>query len=359
MRKELKYPIFLVISLVIVISVLSIWLWTSQPKASNVDEFSVTIKGNIIDLDSVTNGSSKPETVRVFPSVFTFNNLCRYNEFDVASNITWNGNQGTYVITLKLPVEQEVIITPKCGGCYPERIYLNRNKSVYSLDLKWDTSECIKNDEGYSDSKKALDRARDLLDGASAELNKYDFDKNTTADIKSTITRGQEHIEDAKTSSNESESLYHAEYAILYGWNTYNQIDLANANLCLNLIKSEIEKHNNSCYNIPYESQSSYTTINNTVYNLHTYFAHYEYDAFQMDKLNNEINYISNNERDTISMSKNNCFNTLKIIKESLKYQEPYCKKSKIATQSLYIIFVSLAFIIGLILGKIGRRWNE
>lgn len=362
MRKELKYGIFVIIVLIIIISILSIWLWTSQPKASSIDEFSFTIKGTIFSEDSRINNATKPNAVRVFPSVYSFNNLCRYNEFNVASNITWSGNTGTYVITLKLPVEQEVIITPNCDGCYHERIYLNRNNSVYPLNLKWDSTTCSKNLENYSDSKKALDRARDLLDKAGGEFLRYDFDKNTTADIKSTIDRGQRHLEDAKNTNNESESLYHAMYAILYSWDAFNQVDLANTRLCLDMIKTEIEAHNTSCYNLPYETQSSYDTINRTVHNFQSYYdynSYNEYDASQISNLNNEIGYIFGNQREFVSISKYDCYNTLKTVKDSLKYQENYCTKSKIATNTWYILFIPIALIIGLILGKIGRRWNE
>jgi len=363
MKPALKIAGVIIFVMLIVIIVLIFSLKIGEPNRESNEGFTFTIKGNVTIANKELDNLTKPDFVSIFPSVSYFNNLCYHSRLtDRPANISWSGNEGTYIITLTLPVEQEIIVTPGCEGCQHKRLIVSPNQRVYYVNLEWDTSSCSISKENFNDSQKALDRATYLLDDASRDLDNYNFEKSVTESIKKTIQDGRGHVSDGRNPN--SESLYHGMYSILDAWMAFNEIDLENLQECLQKVNQEIEIHNDSCYSIPFDAYETYESVNTTFISASEVIQNIgarQYGPNDLNYIKDDINFVTENERDTISLAKQQCDNSLKQVTNSFNFQKSYCvrKKVTITVINWSIVFISFIFggIFGIYLGKFGERW--
>lgn len=349
--------IFIIISILLVLS-----FNYGKPDHQLSENFQVTIKGKVTSSSDDYDSTTSPNIVRVYHSYYNLNNLCEADLIELA-NISWNSNkdEGEYIITFELPVEQEVIVTPNCNGCLHERVFVSKKENLHEIDLKWDTSTCREERERYDDSEEASERARNLFDSIESMLVSQDFSPNMTNSIKVDVQRGRDNIRDASTTSNGNESLFEAYYALFYAWKAFYKMDAFELNTCLKNIENELLIHSDSCYTIPYEASEGYKSSSSAYNSSVDAIKRLDKRSYGLPEFENLINAIDGiyNDRGRIRTASRTCDDSLRLISKSLEYQEPYCKRAKFTSNFVNFTLVLIALMVGIIIGKFGRRWDE
>lgn len=348
---------FVFISLFLVYS-----LQIGKPDHQLTDGFDVTIKGEVVVYDDDFDKTTKPSYVTVYRSYYNLEELCTADEIKI-SKITWNdmGDKGEYIITFRLPVEQEIIITSNCNGCLHERVYVSKSDNIKEINLNWSTAICRREIFVFEDSKLASKEAVQRLNDIDSKLSRWSFNESIKDSIKNDIHNGRDEIAAMDYSLDENESLYHATKAILFSQKAYYKLDVYDLGNCLENIEKAIETHDADCYILPYAGFVGYKSSNSSFFSFLNgldYLDKMIAEPLDLKQVNDYINGIHNNLDHTENANRK-CKNSLKLISASLEYQEVYCKRMQFTLDVINCFAMAVALVIGIMIGKIGRRWDE
>lgn len=360
MRGKIRIAIASVIILVVISVFLFYSLRLGKPNHQLTKGFYVTLKGDVTTSNDRFDKENKPNDVKVYHSYYNLENLCTANYIKNA-NISWKGDRGNYIITFWSPVEEEVVITPNCNGCAHERVLVSKNENTKNVNLKWDFSSCVKQKERFENPELAFKRAIQLLDNADSLLAKKDFSESGREEVRNYISSGRDEIKDRTYYSNENESLFHASYAILYAKKAFYKLELLELENCVKKIKKVISNYTDDCYILPYEGVQNYISSNSTFTSFSEvlqYLDRRRYDEKEFDKVIRDTDTTIDNENN-VRNAYWKCQEGLNLISNSLKHQEPYCKRQKLTLSFINLNLIGLALIIGYTIGKFGRRWDE
>lgn len=362
MNPKIKLGVAIIIILLFIFASLKYSLQLGKPNPQLTEGFYVTIKGEIITSDDDFDMVTRPNYVVVYHSYSNLDQLCLADSIELAK-ITWNNesDKGEYTITFWLPIEQEIVITPNCNGCLHERVYVSKNDNIKNINLKWDTSVCRKDVDVFDNADSAYERAIQLLNDVDSELSRRNFNESVKENIKYDIQRGRDEIREMSYSPDENESLNHASLGILFAQNAFYKINTYDLGNCLKDIEKVIESHKDTCYSLPYDGAIDYDTSNSS------YFSHLDSLNYldgitsrhlELKETQSYIGGIYNN-RHHLNSAAWKCTDSLKLISSSLEYQESYCKRKIITLDILNGIAIAIALITGIIIGKMGTRWDE
>lgn len=358
MENKIKYCLISMISLIILVIILFFSLKVSEPEFSDKG-FHFTINGKVILKENFLNNITKPNIVRIFPSIYSFNNLCTHTEISNPAKIKWDGNIGNYSLSGWLPIEQEVIITPNCNSCNPKRIYISPEDNLQEINLDWDMNSCIKNIEDFNTPEEVLDWGVSMLDRVSEDLDKKEFNISIKNNIRETITEGRNNVIDSRKANDLNESLKRAFSVVLFGWSASNKLNLAELGECIIKIGNLMNNHKDECYMPSYEGYELYKNANLTYhedYNILS-IVNRDYRERSLDQLKNKIKATYDIEGKNIQKAENHCSNALKLINNSFTYQKLYCIRQNITFNIINYTFIIISLLIGVYLGKMGRRW--
>jgi len=363
MKRKTFLITLVVFGVILILSLISFFFLNKFVPDYETEEFTITIRGYIKTSDDFVDTNLKPSRVEIYPSYYSTNNLCQKPDLQYA-RIEWdnNTNIGKYSITASFQVEQEIIIIAECHSCYHNKSYVSKDNRFYEVNLTWDTSNCRQDRTNFKNSKDARDRAIRLLDRGDRALSDEDFNLSIHENIKNEINLGRGEIEDSSRSTEENGTLFHALYAIYFADKAYYKITGHQLKRCITDTERLLGEHSNTCFIPSSLGFKGYKAANNTLNSFMNSLDFYDRDRTfgesDRDNLENAIDRLYRDE-DRINDGKGLCEDSLKMLKESFNHQENYCKVKKVSTNLAIISLVLIVLLLGVLIGKAGRRWGK
>jgi len=351
-----------IIIFLLVVSVISFYFLKLDPQVNHqmTNQFQVTIKGTVSFADGESIPEEIPYKVTLYPSSYSLDYLCYSNDIEIA-NISWDDGKefGEFILTVSLPVSQEVVISTDCYGCHHKRIYVSPKENFHEVELQYGGHRCHEAAETYTNTDDALKRAREILDNVDAERTARINNINDSEDIKADITRGWEKIRDASSYSNINESLFEAHYALFYVWKSFFKVETNSLKMCVNEVGQMLNSHNDSCFIPPSEGWKLYSSSKKVLQDKLEDIERLNSKNYYFEENPSLLQTISNTYQDRKEAYKatNDCDKAMRLISESFAFQEPYCKKRDFTLSLLDWILATIAIIVGIFIGKFGGRW--
>lgn len=363
MKSKTFLTTLVILGVILILSLISIFILNKSVPNYETEDFTITIRGYIKSSDDFADINSKPLRVEIYPSYYSINNLCQKPDLQY-STIEWDNdtNIGRYTITSSFQVEQEVIVITECHSCLYQRAYVSKEKRLYDINLTWDTSNCRRNWANFKNSNDARDRAIRFLDSTDTALSDEDFNSSIREYIKNDISSGRGKIEDSSRSTEENETLFHALYGLYFADKANYKITGYQLKGCITDTESLLGEHDNICFIPSPLGFKGYKAANNTLNSFMNSLDFYDRDRTfgetERSNLENAIDRLYRDE-DRVRDGKGLCEKSLKMLKESFDHEENYCKVKDGSTNLAVISLVLIALLLGVLMGKVGRRWGK
>lgn len=351
-RKSYLFILIILILLGIIGIILTVEIVPSSNQYKNY-----VISGSIIPSEKTIG--NKPQYVYVYYPYYIPRYLCRSSDIQLSA-IEWiDENNGKYQILFTVPVGlKEVILTTDCTSCENKTVRLDEIPD--SVDLVWGGDNCEESFQVNDEQSKAVEHARNFLNGIETNLVKQSFTFSESQSIKNDVERSREEISESNRDVNYNESLLHAYYAEWFAWRAHYKMRLFELKYCVEKTNSLIQLYENeTCFVPDYNAYNDYVSANITYVSLKDggLLDDYPFDKKEPEEMKKEILYVPR-QVEWVSDSLRKCENSQRIINGTFEYQKPYCEARHIIFKITFIIWAITFVYIGILIEKGRKIWK-
>ena len=352
---EKKSYLFILIILIL-LGIIGIILTVEIVPPSNQYK-NYVISGSIIPSEKTIG--NKPQYVYVYYPYYIPRYLCKSSDIQLSA-IEWiDENNGKYQILFTVPIGlKEVILTTDCTSCEHKTVRLDEIPD--SVDLVWGGDNCEESFQVSDEQSKAVEHARNFLNGIETNLVKQSFNSSEIQSIKNDVEKGREAISESDRNVNYNESLLHAYYAEWFAWRAHYKMRLFELKYCVEETNSLIQLYENErCFVPDYNAYNDHVSANITYVSLKDgrLLDDYLFDKKETEEMKKEISNV-HRQVEWVSDSLRKCENSQRIINGTFEYQKPYCEARQIVFKITFIIWAITFVYIGILIEKGRKIWK-